>query len=171
MNDNIDHTKILALNLRFLRKRKGFTLEEASEKLGLKGFSLLQKYETGKAVPPVDMLQRLSSFYDVTSDKLLNDNLSLDEVLKRVGDEKARARRRVGDQYFNAVKKIAAAEYSDYAQIEAAEKPENIKAVTAKVVANVILDSELLTALVKYFDLPPEKQKSVLDFIKFQSTE
>lgn len=70
MNDYI------ASNLKYLRKQHGFTQEELSVKLGINR-PVLGSYEEGRAIPKIQALQQISTFYKITIDQLINEDLSL----------------------------------------------------------------------------------------------
>jgi transcriptional regulator with XRE-family HTH domain len=57
-------------NIKFLRKRRGRTQDEASAGLGLKR-STLSGYENGIAEPGIEVLVSFSSYYKISVDKLL----------------------------------------------------------------------------------------------------
>lgn len=57
-------------NIKLLRKRKGFSQELVSTRIGVKRSSL-SGYENGDVQPPFDVLIKLSEFYNINIDKLL----------------------------------------------------------------------------------------------------
>ncbi len=71
---------IVAENLATLRKNKHLTQQELAEKIGYSD-KLVSKWEQGKAIPSLDKLMMLSSFY----------NVSLDELVAKDGCKKANA--------------------------------------------------------------------------------
>ncbi len=71
---------IVAENLATLRKSKHLTQQELAEKIGYSD-KLVSKWEQGKAIPSLDKLMMLSSFY----------NVSLDELVAKDGCKKANA--------------------------------------------------------------------------------
>ncbi|MEO8821052.1 MAG: helix-turn-helix domain-containing protein [Ginsengibacter sp.] len=62
-------------NLKYLRKLRGWTQEEFSNKLGIKR-SLLGAYEEQRADPRLDVLENLSEIFKVSLDELLLHDLS-----------------------------------------------------------------------------------------------
>lgn len=57
--------------LRKLRKEQNLTQEQLGEKIGVDN-KTVSRYETGKYVPPVDILLQLSALYNVTVNELLS---------------------------------------------------------------------------------------------------
>ncbi len=62
--------KILAKNLRELRKQFGFTQSQLAEKIGV-CYQAYQKYELGTALPPLPKLIKLADLFDVSLDFLV----------------------------------------------------------------------------------------------------
>ena len=54
-----------------LRKEKGLTQEKLGEKLGVTN-KTVSRWETGSYLPPVEMLQALSTYYGVTINEILS---------------------------------------------------------------------------------------------------
>lgn len=67
-----------------LRKEQGLTQEELGERLGVTN-KTISRWETGSYLPPVEMLQLLSSFYSVS----INELLCGERILKEQYQEKA----------------------------------------------------------------------------------
>jgi transcriptional regulator with XRE-family HTH domain len=65
----------LASNLKILRKRKQLTQEDAAQQIGIKRVSL-NSYENGIAEPPIEILIKLSNFYNLNIDTLIKVDLS-----------------------------------------------------------------------------------------------
>lgn len=63
------------LNMKYLRKLRGWTQEEFSSKLGIKR-SLIGAYEEERAEPRTDVLEIVSEIFKVTLDELLLHDLS-----------------------------------------------------------------------------------------------
>lgn len=59
--------------LRELREKRGLTLEQVAEELGLRN-QYVSNYELGKRKPDYDILSRFADFYGVTVDYLLGRN-------------------------------------------------------------------------------------------------
>ena len=56
--------------LKELRNSKKLSMQELTDKVSM-NFSTYQNYESGKRIPTVDALMKLSDFYGVTTDYLL----------------------------------------------------------------------------------------------------
>ena len=65
---------LLAKNLRFLRKQKGFTQEMLSEKLGIKR-TMISAYEDGRSEPKLGGLQTMAEIFSVSLDELMTRDL------------------------------------------------------------------------------------------------
>ncbi|PWT94939.1 MAG: XRE family transcriptional regulator [Bacteroidetes bacterium] len=63
------------LNLKYLRKLRGWTQEEFANKIGIKR-SLVGAYEEERAEPRIDVLERLSDMFKISLDDLLRKDLS-----------------------------------------------------------------------------------------------
>jgi transcriptional regulator with XRE-family HTH domain len=63
--------------LRILRQHKGLTLQELATALGYKAHGHLSELEAGKKTPTVDFVLLVSRFFDVSTDELLKDELSV----------------------------------------------------------------------------------------------
>ena len=57
--------------LAVLRKEQGYTQESLGEKLGVSN-KTISRWENGNYLPPVEMLQALSSLYKVSINELLS---------------------------------------------------------------------------------------------------
>ena len=71
-------------NIRFLRKKKGWTQEKFSNKIGIKR-SLVGAYEEGRSDPRLNNLLKMCEIFEISLDNILkNDvsNLSEDDYLK-----------------------------------------------------------------------------------------
>jgi len=66
---------LAGLNLKYLRKLRGWTQEEFASKLGIKR-SLIGAYEEERAEPRTDVLETVSEIFKVTLDELLLHDLS-----------------------------------------------------------------------------------------------
>jgi len=66
---------LAGLNLKYLRKLRGWTQEEFASKLGIKR-SLIGAYEEERAEPRTDVLEIVSDIFKVTLDELLLHDLS-----------------------------------------------------------------------------------------------
>ena len=63
-------------NLRFLRKKFGYSQEFIAEKLGYKSFTTVQKWESGVSESSVAKLKMLADLFHISMDELLNDDIS-----------------------------------------------------------------------------------------------
>lgn len=64
--------------LQILRSRNGITLRELAHALGYTTHSYLSEIESGKKQPTVDLVLALARLYDISTDQLLKDELSLE---------------------------------------------------------------------------------------------
>lgn len=77
-------------NLRYLRKRAGYSQEDIAEKLGYKDYTTVQKWESDKSTPPMKKAQALADMFRVNIHDLVNKDLrpslgtSLEELFKDV---------------------------------------------------------------------------------------
>lgn len=69
-------TNYFATNLRFLRKRKGLYQEQLGTKLG-KSKAAISMYESGLRSPSIEDLYDIASFFKVSPDRLVSEDLSL----------------------------------------------------------------------------------------------
>jgi len=63
--------------LRTLRQHKDLTLQELAAALGYKAHGHISELEAGKKTPTVDFVLLVSRFFDVSTDELLKDELSV----------------------------------------------------------------------------------------------
>lgn len=70
----------LANNIRFLRLRDGYTLDEVAKKLGLKSKTNINAYETGVCYPKADTLVALSNLFKCSIDSMMKQDLAKGEV-------------------------------------------------------------------------------------------
>lgn len=63
--------------LRTLRTRRGLTLRQLSDQLGV-GYSYIGKMERGEREPNVAMLVKIADLFEVSLDRLIRDDLDLD---------------------------------------------------------------------------------------------
>ena len=66
---------IVNQNFKYLRRMRGWTQQEMSERLGIKR-SLLGAYEEGRAEPRTDVLETMSDLHKLTIDDLLRKDLA-----------------------------------------------------------------------------------------------
>lgn len=80
---NISKMKILSNNLRYLRARKKLTQKEVADKLCISR-GCYAKYEDSKSTPPLETMQKISSFFYVSIDLMVSvelQDINLDELL------------------------------------------------------------------------------------------
>lgn len=68
---------VLAKNLRYLRKSRGFSQEHIANKLNYKSFTTIQKWESGISEPSVEKLKLLADIYNVSMDLLLTEDIEI----------------------------------------------------------------------------------------------
>ena len=69
-----------------LRKEKNLTQDELGEQIGVTN-KTVSRWENGNYLPPVEMLQILSKFYDVSINEILNGERINDSDYKKVSEE------------------------------------------------------------------------------------
>lgn len=62
-------------NIRHLRRSHGITAKELSEAIG-KSRDAVTQYESGKSMPPVDVLAQIAEYFGLPIDRLVNESLS-----------------------------------------------------------------------------------------------
>ncbi len=65
--------------LRTLRQKKGLTLKELTEQLGMSAYSHISKIENGDKKPSLELAFKISRYFGVSLDSLVDDELELDE--------------------------------------------------------------------------------------------
>lgn len=83
---------LLSNNIKFLRKKVGFTQEQFAEKIGIKR-SLVGAYEEGRAEPGVSNLQKISDVLEVSVDNLISQDYTNPEVEKKILRQDIEAKR------------------------------------------------------------------------------
>ncbi|HBH21950.1 MAG TPA: transcriptional regulator [Cytophagales bacterium] len=80
---------LISDNIKILRKRRGLTQEQFSEKVGIKR-SLLGAYEEGRADPRLNNLLRMSKLFEVSVDALISTDLTVlsDEEFVRLKEKR-----------------------------------------------------------------------------------
>ncbi|MDM8529671.1 helix-turn-helix transcriptional regulator [Anaerolineales bacterium HSG25] len=63
--------------LRTLRKRRGLTLRQLAPLLGVQ-YSFVGKMERGEKVPNTAMVLKIATFFEVSTDQLMRDQLELE---------------------------------------------------------------------------------------------
>lgn len=69
-----------------LRHQHGLTQEELGEKLGVTN-KTISRWETGKYLPPVEILEMLSDLYGITINEILNGSKLTDKQYKQKAEE------------------------------------------------------------------------------------
>lgn len=64
--------------LRTLRQREGLTLKELTAQLGLSAYSHISKIENGEKKPSLELAFKISRFFGISLDSLVDDNVELD---------------------------------------------------------------------------------------------
>ena len=64
--------------LRILRKRQGITLKELAPLTGYATHSHISEIESSKKKPPLDFVMKVASLFQVSLDRLLNDEIELE---------------------------------------------------------------------------------------------
>lgn len=72
----------LARNIRYLRKKKGWSQEYIATQLGYKSYTTIQKWEMGSSEPPLKKLKELAELFDVDMDDLANKDLEYSILLE-----------------------------------------------------------------------------------------
>ena len=72
--------KILAKNIRYLRKRHNMSQEQLAVMLGKKTFTTIQKWETDKAEPSLENVAQMAKFFMVNIDDLVKVDLELEDT-------------------------------------------------------------------------------------------
>lgn len=67
---------MVSQNIKFLRKRAGYTQETLANELGIKR-SLIGAYEEGRADPRLNNLQNIAKLFGVTLDQIISEDLSI----------------------------------------------------------------------------------------------
>lgn len=60
-----------------LRAQRGLTLKELAEKVGYMAHGYISEIESGKKVPTAEFALKVATFFGVTTDKLLRDEIRL----------------------------------------------------------------------------------------------
>ncbi|WIY58963.1 helix-turn-helix domain-containing protein [Bacillus arachidis] len=67
-------------NVRILRTLKGLSMKEFGDDLGVAG-STISNWENNRKEPSFEMLQKISIYFNVSADRLLNHKIGDNEVL------------------------------------------------------------------------------------------
>lgn len=69
----------LKKNIKYLRESSGKTQKDLSDAIGMKSHQIIGKYETGKAKPPLDVIEKIAAFFGVELQDLMFTNLQTGE--------------------------------------------------------------------------------------------
>ncbi len=69
----------LGEKLRTLREQRSLTGRQLAEALEIKSSGYITELEKGRKAPSIPLLLKISRFFDVSIDRLLKDELELDE--------------------------------------------------------------------------------------------
>ena len=69
----------LKKNIKYLRESSGKTQKDLSDAIGMKSHQIVGKYETGKAMPPLDVIEKIAAFFGVELQALMFTNLEIGE--------------------------------------------------------------------------------------------
>lgn len=67
----------LAKNLRYLRLKNGLSQNYIADRLGYKSYTTVQKWEMGISEPPLRVLSKLSTLYNVDMDAMYSIDLEM----------------------------------------------------------------------------------------------
>lgn len=76
---------IIAENLKYLRKKKGFTQQQFADTMEVKR-SLIGAYEEDRADPKYELLKKMATFFDLSMDELANEVINDKWKPKEKGD-------------------------------------------------------------------------------------
>ena len=68
------NTNMIAKYLQFLRKSRNYTQEDLAKKLDISR-QAVSKWETGTAIPDLEVLLKISKLYDITINDILEPNI------------------------------------------------------------------------------------------------
>ena len=75
--DNSRSIQRFGEKLRALRVRRGMTLKELANELGLTAHGYISELEAGKKMPTAEFVLNVARLFEVTTDELLKDELEL----------------------------------------------------------------------------------------------
>ena len=93
----------ISSNIKYLRTKKGLTQAGLAKELE-KTSAAVSDYEKGKSLPPLDVAHRISRFFHVTIDDLVNKDLQKEELLQEEGLGQDRASSLQAE--FNSLQKL-----------------------------------------------------------------
>lgn len=71
----------LGRNIRYLRKKKGWSQEELAQMLNYKNYTSIQKWESGVAEPRFKTVQELANIFNVGIEELTGTDLEYESIL------------------------------------------------------------------------------------------
>lgn len=71
------HPRDFGRKLNYLRLQKGLTLQELARQLGHSAHGYISELESGKKVPTVELVLKVSDLFGVSTDQLIRDELSI----------------------------------------------------------------------------------------------
>lgn len=94
-----------ANNIRYLRKRFGYSQQDIADATGYSAFSTIQKWETGKSEPKLKDVCILADLFGVTMDNLVCRDLENNGVEKQIEAIKRSALRKRNENITKLTKK------------------------------------------------------------------
>ena len=76
-----DIAEIFGANLRFLRKKAKLTQKKFADKIGYSE-KAISKWESGKAIPPLETIYLITQFFHISIDDMLNKNFNNEETVQ-----------------------------------------------------------------------------------------
>lgn len=158
-------------NIKRIREARGMKQWELGELMGVSD-GAVSAWETGRNSIGVEQLEALSAALRCTRDELLNDTIP---PYSGISDLQDNATTEVPDSIIErrtqaAAKEARRAQLNREIAMSSPSEPSSIDQA-ALAIASIMRDPTLSEAVVAYTRMSPEKQKSILDFIKFQSSE
>ena len=74
---NFEHMSRIGEKLRALRQRKGLTVRQLGDILGVSNVHIV-RIDNGQRKLSIDLVDRMSRFFNVSTDQLIKDELELD---------------------------------------------------------------------------------------------
>ena len=67
---------VIGSNIRFLRRKAGYSQPDLAKILGYTSFTTIQKWESGISTPPLDTFIRMADLFGVDMDDFATEDLS-----------------------------------------------------------------------------------------------
>ena len=90
-------------NIRFLRKKKGWTQEKFSQKIGIKR-SLVGAYEEGRSDPRLNNLLKMCDVFSISLDNILKKDISKPKSIIDIIKIERKSRTAVTSDYYRICK-------------------------------------------------------------------